>query len=122
MMKLGHLAQTSLLLSAVFGSSLSLTSCQTSETVQVPPARQPSAVVVGPQPVNTGQVPQLKNTNSFPTFDGQLTAAGNQMSDAEAKEMESSLAGLGAARGKGAISEAEYKRRVEELRAIGQAQ
>lgn len=100
-------------------STACLSSCQSVQEQPVPVDRQPVAHVVGAQPVDTSVVSQKRNTNTFPTFGPQLTAAGAQMSDDEATQMENSLSSLSAARGRGAVSAADYNRRVQELRAIG---
>ena len=99
-----------------------LSACQ-SDSPKVPPAQlQPVAHVVGPQPVATTPVTVRRTDDGFPTFDGKLTAAGQQMSDEEASQMDASLSRLSAARSRGSISQAEYNRRVQELRDIGAGQ
>jgi hypothetical protein len=103
----------------LFSAVALLASCQSDSPR--PPAQnlQPFAQVVGSQPVDTSAVLQKRNTRTYPTFDGRLTAASEQMSDAEAQEMESSLSGLGARNQRGAGSQAAYDRQVEELRKLG---
>lgn len=54
----------------------------------------------------------------YPDFSKPLTAAMDQMSDDEAKAQEAQLAGLSSRRRAGTISEAEYRRRVEEMRKL----
>ena len=84
--------------------------------------RRPTAEIVGPRPVSDTAVSQKRDTGTYPTFSQPLTAAGTQMGEDEASTMESSLSRLGAARRNGQISEAEYKRRVAELRALAENQ
>lgn len=54
----------------------------------------------------------------YPDFSKPLTAAMGQMSDDEAKAQEAQLAGLASRRRHGTISEAEYQRRVQEMRKL----
>ena len=99
-----------------------ISACQ-SDSPKVPPAQlQPVAQVVGPQAVGTTPVTINRTADGFPTFDGQLTAAGQQMSDDEARQMDATLSRLSAERSRGSISQAEYNRRVQELRDIGAGQ
>ncbi|WP_137156016.1 SHOCT domain-containing protein [Rhizobium sp. FKL33] len=55
----------------------------------------------------------------YPDFSRPLNSAMEQMTDEDAKTMETQLTALAGQRRAGAISEAEYLRRVEELRALG---
>lgn len=100
-----------------------LAACKTPEPI-VAPAHMPhpQAQIVGPRPVSDNAVSQRRDTGTYPTFGAPMTAAGTQMGDDEASTMESSLSRLGAARRNGQISEAEYKRRVAELRALAENQ
>lgn len=59
-----------------------------------------------------------RNTGTYPSLSAPLTAANTQMSDQEAAEMQSKLSGLAHARRSGIISEAEYRRRVAEMRKL----
>lgn len=52
----------------------------------------------------------------YPDFSKPLTSAMDQMTDEDAKKQEAELAALGARRRSGTISEAEYWRRVREMR------
>jgi hypothetical protein len=54
----------------------------------------------------------------YPDFSKPLTSAMDQMSNEDAAKQQAQLAGLGARRKSGAISEAEYRRRVAEMRKI----
>ncbi len=59
-----------------------------------------------------------RNTGTYPSLSAPLTAANTQMSDQEAADMQAKLSGLAHARKSGNISEAEYRRRVEEMRRL----
>ncbi|MDH7800903.1 MULTISPECIES: hypothetical protein [unclassified Rhizobium] len=100
-----------------------LAACKTPEPI-VAPAHMPhpQAQIVGPRPVSDNAVSQRRDTGTYPSFSAPMTAAGSQMGDDEASKMESNLSRLGAARRNGQISEAEYKRRVAELRALAENQ
>ena len=65
----------------------------------------------------SGDEPVPKDAK-YPDFSKPLSSAMDQMSDEDAKKMEAQLAGLGARRKSGAISEAEYWRRVKEMRKL----
>lgn len=59
-----------------------------------------------------------KNTGTYPTFDRTLTAANEQIEDADYQKTEPRMAALAKARKSGSISEAEYQRRVAEYRKL----
>ena len=59
-----------------------------------------------------------ENRDVYPDFSKPLTSAMPQMSNEEAAKQEAQLSRLAAQRKSGAISEAEYNRRVEELRKL----
>ncbi|MFS8121010.1 hypothetical protein QD336_01160 [Rhizobium sp. BR 250] len=100
-----------------------LAACKAPEPIVAPAhMRRPTTEIVGPRPVSDTAVSQKRDTDTYPTFSQPLTAAGSQMGDDEASKMETSLSRLGAARRNGQISEAEYKRRVAELRALAENQ
>lgn len=82
----------------------------------------PKAQVVGPQQVDASPVTQKRGTGTYPTFAKPMTAALPQMENEEADSMETTMTRLGAARRKGQISEAEYKRKVAELRSLYEQQ
>lgn len=65
----------------------------------------------------SGDTPVPKDAK-YPDFSKPLTSAMDQMSDEDAKKQEAQLAGLAARRRSGAISEAEYWRRVNEMRKL----
>ncbi|NTJ42554.1 hypothetical protein G6L28_08070 [Agrobacterium larrymoorei] len=109
-------------LSVCAGLPLMLAACTTPKPLVDPVhMERPKAQVVGPQRVSTAPS-QKQSTGTFPTFAKPITAAMPQMTDDEATTMEQNLSHLAVARRKGSISEAEYKRRVAELRALSEAQ
>ena len=116
-------ARTAAVLS-VFGLLLPLVAaCKAPEPIVAPAyMKRPTAQVVGSQKVSASAVSQKRDTGTYPTFSQPITAAAPQMTDDEANSMQSSMSGLGNARRKGQISEAEYKRRVAEFRALAEQQ
>lgn len=58
--------------------------------------------------------------DKYPDFSQPLDSAMTQMSDDEAARQEAQLSALARQRQAGTISAAEYRRRVEELRLLGQ--
>ncbi|OBZ94108.1 hypothetical protein ADU59_18100 [Pararhizobium polonicum] len=54
----------------------------------------------------------------YPVIEGKLPAATTQMSNEEAASQQAKLTALGSARSSGAISEAEYQRRLKELQLL----
>lgn len=60
------------------------------------------------------------NPDVYPDFSKPLTSAMPQMSDEEAANQQAQLSALAARRKSGAISEAEYNRRVAELRKLNE--
>jgi hypothetical protein len=108
---------------AACGTLVSLVSSCTTQPAPAPvQAPRPTAQIVGPQPVNSNAVSQKRDTGTYPTFGAPMTAAGTQMTNEEAASMQDSLSKVGAARRSGQISEAEYKRRIAELRALAEQQ
>ncbi|MES5096971.1 hypothetical protein ABUK73_01940 [Agrobacterium sp. BA1120] len=100
-----------------------LGACKTLDPVVAPAnMKRPAAQVVGPQKVDASPVAQKRDTGTYPTFAAPMTAALPQMDNEEADSMETTMTRLGSARRKGQISEAEYKRRVAELRALQEQQ
>lgn len=57
----------------------------------------------------------------YPDITAPVSAAAPQMSNATAQEMEARLSALAGQRRSGAVSEAEYRRRLAELQALGQS-
>lgn len=64
--------------------------------------------------------PRPAAAEKYPDFSQPLDSAMAQMSDEEAARQEAQLSALARQRRAGAISEAEYRRRVEALRLLGQ--
>lgn len=103
--------------------ALVLTGCaMTPEEKAAAAARRaaPTAVVMTQQ--NAAATPAQeglpKSRDGYPTFGGSLTAANVQMSDEQAANQQHELTSLTAARRAGTISEAEYQRRMEEMRRL----
>jgi hypothetical protein len=65
--------------------------------------------------------PVSRKEDPYPDFSRPLTSAMPQLSNEESRRMEQQLSALGQQRRNGTISEAEYWRRVRELRALGAA-
>ena len=87
----------------VLGGMLLLTACSQS-------TNEEGSLLSGDEPV-------AKDTK-YPDFSKPLTSAMDQMTDEDAKKQEAQLAALGARRRSGTISEAEYWRRVREMRKL----
>ncbi|MCX8997591.1 hypothetical protein NOF55_10780 [Rhizobiaceae bacterium BDR2-2] len=82
------------------------------------PMATPQVVTVVPG-VPSGPAPTgPQKTGYYPGFAEPLTSAALQMTNEEAATQQQQLSALGAARRRGAISEAEYRRRQEELRRL----
>ncbi len=81
---------------------------------------QPLAeVATTPAPVTTTTMPTGPvNTGRYPTFGGPLTAANVQMENTDAAKIEARMTALSAARRSGSVTEAEYQRRLAELRRL----
>jgi hypothetical protein len=81
----------------------------------------PTAVIMEP---TKGAAPTESGLShykdGYPGFGAPLTAANVQMSDEEAGNLQQKLTALGAQRKAGAISEAEYQRRVAEYRKLAE--
>ena len=65
------------------------------------------------------ETPASKN-DPYPDFSKPLASAMEQMSDEDARKMQAQLSSLAARRKAGAISEAEYWRRVREMQALSE--
>lgn len=83
----------------------------------VPNTAPASSVVTDAPAPATGPVTR-RQTGIYPTFAGQLTAANSQIGDEEAVGSEAQLSALAAAKENGSVSEAEYQRRLAELRRL----
>ena len=86
------------------------------------PNTSPPAVVVGPQNAPRPASLTLKSTGTYPTFGKPLTAANTQIDDQQYSSAETQLSSLAKAKARGAISEAEYQRRVNALRKLSEDQ
>lgn len=82
------------------------------------PNTAPNATVVSSGATPEQRPVAKRDTGTYPTFDRQLTAANTQIADDEATSTEAQLAALGQARANGQVTEAEYRRRVAELRQL----
>src|SRR3546814_1479234 len=82
------------------------------------PNTAPTAVVVSSAPAAAPGPVVKRDTGTYPTFDGRLTAANAQIGDEEAAGSEAQLSALASARSNGSVSEAEYQRRLAELRRL----
>lgn len=84
----------------------------------LPPRAAAPVVTVTRDPETLPRDSGPRITGTYPSFSEPLTAANTQMTDQDAVKMEHNLSALGKARRAGSISEAEYKRRVEEMRKL----
>lgn len=112
--------RTTIVICAVSITGFSLTSCQAPQPRVINTV--PAATIVGEQKVDASPVYRKLDTNTYPTFSQPMTAAGTQMTNDEALTMEQSMSSLTSARKSGSMSEAEYKRRVDELRSLSEGQ
>lgn len=86
------------------------------------PNTSPPAIVVGPQNAPRPTALALNSTGTYPTFGKPLTAANTQIEDTQYTSAEAQLSSLSKAKARGAISEAEYQRRVNALRKLSEDQ
>ena len=84
----------------------------------LPPRAASPVVTVTRDPETLPRENGPRITGSYPSFSEPLTAANAQMTDQDAVKMQHNLSALGHARRSGSISEAEYNRRVEEMRKL----
>jgi hypothetical protein len=82
------------------------------------PNTAPTATVVADAPPPPSGPFTKRQTGTYPTFGGTLTAANSQIGDEEAVGSEAQLSALAAARENGSVSETEYQRRLAELRRL----
>jgi hypothetical protein len=82
------------------------------------PNTAPQAKIVSSSNVPAPGPVVRRQTNTYPTFDGQLTAANTQIDDADYTSQEAQMSALSRARSNGSISEREYQQRVAELQAV----
>ncbi len=71
-------------------------------------------------PAYTSTMARPVPTNVYPRIEGKLSAAAPQMTNEEAASVSTRLSALSARRASGAISEAEYRRRLAELNALAE--
>ncbi|TCP90962.1 SHOCT domain-containing protein [Ferranicluibacter rubi] len=71
-------------------------------------------------PAYTSTMARPVPTNVYPRIEGKLSAAAPQMTNEEATSVSTRLSALSARRASGAISEAEYRRRLAELNALAE--
>lgn len=91
-------------------SRLLLVACLAGLTACTQSTNEEAALLSGDSPV--------PRDAKYPDFSKPLTSAMDQMSDEDARKMDMELAGLARQRRSGAISEAEYERRVAEMRKL----
>ncbi|RWX75640.1 hypothetical protein EPK99_18280 [Neorhizobium lilium] len=82
------------------------------------PNTPPPAVIVQSRTAPPPGPLTRRDTGTYPTFAPTLTAANEQIEDADYQKSEPRMAALARARKSGTISEAEYKRRVAEYRKL----
>jgi hypothetical protein len=82
------------------------------------PNTAPPAVIVGPRTVERPQALAKLDTGTYPSLGKPLTAANTQIGDQEYTTREAQLSALASARASGAITEAEYQRRIDGLRRL----
>ncbi|PZU84275.1 MAG: hypothetical protein DI528_14750 [Shinella sp.] len=97
-----------------------LSGCTSTKGKAVAASSTPASLEVTVDDPDAPVGPTVSSTtpDGYPDFSGSLTAASVQMSNEEAGDLQRKLSSLGAARRSGAISEAEYQRRVQELRKL----
>ncbi|MFA7415317.1 MAG: SHOCT domain-containing protein [Rhizobium sp.] len=88
------------------------------EATPVQPTSSVLDVTVNDTNAPRQSAPLGRSRDGFPDFSQPLTAANVQMSNDEAAALQAQLTELGMARSSGAISEAEYQRRLLELRKL----
>lgn len=106
----------------VLGAALSAlvftSGCLTVDPTTLPTAPK-SVVVPADDTLADAPVDPADGTKKkFPGFSKPLKAANVQMTDPEALQLESELSALGVARASGALTEAEYQKRLAELRKL----
>lgn len=77
-----------------------------------------ASVVTIQEPGDPQTQGQIKTADGYPSFATPLTAASAQMTNEDANALGAKLSALSRARQSGAVSEAEYQRRVAELRKL----
>ena len=92
--------------------------CSNTTSLDIPRLRAAPVVTVARDGAKITAEEGPRKTGTYPVFSEPLTAANVQMSDEEAAQNQARLTQLGAARRTGAITEAEYLRRVAEMRKL----
>lgn len=86
------------------------------------PSRQAPVVIYGSPDESSPEFDRPsggpKNTGTYPTFGKPLRAATHQMGAEEVRTNRADMEAIAAARASGAISEAEYQRRLAEMRRL----
>ncbi|WP_337269734.1 hypothetical protein [Oryzifoliimicrobium ureilyticus] len=99
-----------------------LASCQATPAEKAAAAEKraaPKAVIMGPTKGQVSTESSLTHyKDGYPSFGAPLTAANVQMNDDQAAGQQKTLTALAAQRKSGAISEAEYQRRVAAFRKL----
>ncbi|MDI7863946.1 hypothetical protein MRS76_18495 [Rhizobiaceae bacterium n13] len=116
-----HKAKLTVTIGTFAGLVATLAGCTSSQPVATAQTASLTPTVVesnaNPAPRETAP----RKTGTYPTFGKPLTAANVQLSDTEASSIEAQVTALGAQKRAGNVSEAEYKRRLEELRKLANA-
>lgn len=101
---------------------LALAGCNSFALDSGNPRTSPQATVVGEQQAPRPMALTKQDTGTYPTFNKPLTAANTQIDDQQFTSAESQLSRLASARASGAVSEAEYQRRVNALKKLASEQ
>lgn len=110
------------MLTCVVVIPMSLSGCNSFALDDGIPNTSPPAIVVGPQNAPRPTALTLNSTGTYPGFGKPLTAANTQIEDTQYTSAETQLSALSKAKARGAISEAEYQRRVNALRKLSEDQ
>ena len=97
-------------------AATALAACSTA-TPQTAAQYAPQVVVTGSQPV-AAEKAVMANAGQYPNFGRTITAANKQMADSEAAAIEGQMSALTASHSAGAMTDAEYKSRLDELRKL----
>jgi hypothetical protein len=107
---------------SIFGALvIALSGCSSPAEKAAAAARRaaPTAVVMKSetgQAIDENTTPRTKD--GYPTFNGPLTAANVQINDQQGADLQKQMTALTTSRNAGTISEAEYQRRVAEMRKL----
>lgn len=92
--------------------------CQSTATSETPAVVSALEVTVEDPDSPDASTTQATSRDGYPSFAGSLNAANVQMSNEEAQSLQAELTALGTARASGALTEAEYQRRLAALRKL----